>query len=159
VAYEAANGDQALAMLAAHADIDLLFTDVRMPGMSGVELATIASERWPALRVVLTSGYLGHENPKGFRVVTKPWEAKQLVALLPADAVSTTAHTPRAPKRHVLLVEDDEPFAYLVARAFEASQIRVSVVHRGLDAIEHDRWEPADLVLLDLRLPDVPGRI
>jgi PAS domain S-box-containing protein len=39
------------------ADFDVLFTDVGLPGMSGVELARHALERYPTLRVVFASGY------------------------------------------------------------------------------------------------------
>ena len=55
---EAPTGDAALPLLMAHPDIDLLFTDVVMPGsLSGVDLAQRARKHRPALRVVLTTGY------------------------------------------------------------------------------------------------------
>ncbi len=54
----AANGTEALARLADNPDIDLLFTDVVMPGgMSGHDLAEAATTAYPRLRVLLTSGY------------------------------------------------------------------------------------------------------
>lgn len=59
--------------------------------------------------------------------------------------------------RHVLVVEDDESYAYALARALTASGLRVTVAHQGLDALEADDRDPADLVLLDLRLPDMHG--
>ncbi|OPH46626.1 hypothetical protein BC351_14155 [Paenibacillus ferrarius] len=37
--------------------IDLLLTDIRMPGMSGMELADLARERWPRCRVIFLTGY------------------------------------------------------------------------------------------------------
>lgn len=36
---------------------DLLLTDVRMPGLDGLELSRIVKERWPAIKVVIISGY------------------------------------------------------------------------------------------------------
>ncbi|MQG67945.1 MAG: PAS domain S-box protein, partial [SAR202 cluster bacterium] len=55
---EAENGPKALEILEANADIDLLFTDIVMPGgMTGVELAQKASEKYPNLKVMFASGY------------------------------------------------------------------------------------------------------
>lgn len=54
-----ATGDEALRVLAsANEDVpvDLLLTDLNMPGMGGVELARRIGEEQPALRVLFTSG-------------------------------------------------------------------------------------------------------
>ena len=52
------NADAALAILAEDEfAADLVFSDVIMPGMNGVELAGVIRERYPGLPVVLTSGY------------------------------------------------------------------------------------------------------
>jgi len=55
---EAGNADEAIAHFETVNDIDLLFSDVRMPGsMDGTELARRVKGRWPSTHVVLTSGY------------------------------------------------------------------------------------------------------
>jgi PAS domain S-box-containing protein len=55
---EAQNGATALALLEGGVDIDLLFTDIIMPGgMNGGELATAVRERFPGLKILFTSGY------------------------------------------------------------------------------------------------------
>jgi CheY-like chemotaxis protein len=56
---EAANGAQALAHLHGGAPVDLLFTDVIMPGMQGTELVQKARAIRPGLKVLFTSGYPG----------------------------------------------------------------------------------------------------
>jgi PAS domain S-box-containing protein len=54
----ASNADEALAIIDSAKPIDLLFTDVIMPGgMNGRQLAAAAVERRPALKVLFTSGY------------------------------------------------------------------------------------------------------
>ena len=55
---EAGNADEAVAILESGTEIDLLFTDVKMPGsMDGCDLARRVREEWPDTRVILTSGY------------------------------------------------------------------------------------------------------
>lgn len=55
---EAGNADEAMAHFEAGAAIDLLFSDVCMPGsMDGSELAARVKGKWPGTHVVLTSGY------------------------------------------------------------------------------------------------------
>jgi CheY-like chemotaxis protein len=50
IAVEAKNADEAVALLEAHSDIDLLFTDIDMPGsMDGLKLAHAVRDRWPSL--------------------------------------------------------------------------------------------------------------
>jgi CheY-like chemotaxis protein len=58
VALEASDADSALAMLAQHPDIALMFTDVVLPGgVNGAQLAGRARERYPDIKVLYTSGY------------------------------------------------------------------------------------------------------
>jgi DNA-binding NtrC family response regulator len=64
---------------------DVLFSDVSLPGMSGVELARQAVAQRPGLRVIFASGYgdalLRHvEFP--FQSLQKPYEIEQLQAAL-----------------------------------------------------------------------------
>ena len=77
--FDAYCGDKALALLDAHPEISLLFVEVRMPGMSGPELAEVVRQRRPDIRIVLTSGYVGEEDvPEGFTFVPKPWRMDQV---------------------------------------------------------------------------------
>ena len=54
---EAADGNVGLALVKSHADIDLLITDVGLPGMNGRALAEQARQALPALRVLFVTGY------------------------------------------------------------------------------------------------------
>ena len=73
----AESGDQALALIDDR-PIDLLLTDVVMPGMSGIELAHEIRRRFPAIPVVLASGY-SEEIIEGsgdeFEILRKPFDA------------------------------------------------------------------------------------
>jgi CheY-like chemotaxis protein len=73
---------QALALIDAdQSAFDLVFSDVIMPGMNGVELAAIIRERYPELPVVLTSGYssvLAENAHQGFELIQKPYSVEAL---------------------------------------------------------------------------------
>lgn len=57
---EAAHADQAMERVEQHGDeIDLLVSDVVMPGMSGPELAALLAERMPELKILFMTGYAG----------------------------------------------------------------------------------------------------
>lgn len=80
--YDAYNGADALNLLAAHRDIALLFADVRMPGMSGTELAEQARQIRPDVKVVLTSGYIDGPPIKNVPFLRKPYRVSELAALV-----------------------------------------------------------------------------
>ena len=78
----AANAREALAALEQdELAFDLVFSDVIMPGMNGVELAVVIRERYPGLPVVLTSGYssvLAEHAHRGFELIQKPYSVEAL---------------------------------------------------------------------------------
>jgi two-component system, response regulator PdtaR len=78
---EAGDAAQALDALKGSERIDVLFTDVRMPGrMNGFELALVAQRRWPDLRVIVTSAYFDQSDlPSGTDFLHKPWTAHDLL--------------------------------------------------------------------------------
>src|SRR3982075_3368543 len=60
---EAVNADDALALLESRSDIELLFTDIQMPGsMNGLKLAHAVHERWPAIKIILVSGQVAPDK-------------------------------------------------------------------------------------------------
>jgi len=86
--YSAANGEDALQVLERTPGIDVLFSDVVMPGMSGVELARLARQRYPATRVVLASGYpipalrAQQSDIDEFPYVSKPYRLSEILKRL-----------------------------------------------------------------------------
>ena len=80
------NADSALAILAEDEfAADLVFSDVIMPGMNGVELAGVIRDRYPGLPVVLTSGYsnvLAENAHRGFELIQKPYSVESLSRIL-----------------------------------------------------------------------------
>ena len=74
---EASTADQAYAFLDRHSSLQLLFTDVQMPGeLDGFGLARIVAQRWPHIRVVIASGAVvpgPNDLPGNARFISKPF--------------------------------------------------------------------------------------
>src|ERR1700733_11880531 len=83
---EAVNADEAIAILESRSDIDLLFTDIQMPGsIDGLKLAHAVHKRWPGIKIVLVSGQVrltDADKPADSRFFGKPLEVKQMIAEL-----------------------------------------------------------------------------
>jgi CheY-like chemotaxis protein len=75
---EAANGDEALRILNSAVPVDLVFTDIRMPGeIDGVALAQWLRMERPALKVMITSSNLGRSGADVF--VAKPYSILSVI--------------------------------------------------------------------------------
>ncbi|NNE54118.1 MAG: PAS domain S-box protein [Sulfitobacter sp.] len=83
--YEAESGDIALAMLEKGLQVDLIFSDLVMPGrLNGYELAAEVNRLHPELKILLTSGYasdvvtgaMAHDRP--FEILHKPYRIAEL---------------------------------------------------------------------------------
>src|ERR1700737_1145603 len=81
---EAINADDALAILESRSDIELLFTDIQMPGsMDGLKRAYAVREGWPLIKIILVSGQLkltDDDKPADSRFFGKPLDVKQMIA-------------------------------------------------------------------------------
>lgn len=84
---EAAGGEEALAILEREGPVDLVFTDVAMPGVGGLELRRrLAEGSAGAPPFLFTSGYTARDVearsglPPGARFLSKPWTVEQLAA-------------------------------------------------------------------------------
>jgi PAS domain S-box-containing protein len=84
----ASSGKEALALAASQAaEIDLLLTDVVMPGMSGPQLAVELLRTWPEIQVLYMSGYVGDALTEqgldeGATLLHKPFKPEQLLQMV-----------------------------------------------------------------------------
>jgi len=92
----AEDGEQGLELIVAAAGrFDLVVSDIRMPGMDGIEMAKLAAARFPRLRILLMTGYADQRERAAeisgtiLGVLQKPFtlaEIRERVASLLADA-------------------------------------------------------------------------
>ena len=75
----------ALTLLREGEKVDLVFADIMMPGMNGLELAEIMKKEFPGVPILLTSGYsdvAGDAITKGFQIIRKPYRMEELAIWL-----------------------------------------------------------------------------
>jgi len=85
---QADGATQALDRLHDDPAVQLLITDIRMPEMSGIELADLATEQNPRLKVILISGYFVTQQVHR-RFLRKPFRMKELEAAVRAELATT----------------------------------------------------------------------
>jgi CheY-like chemotaxis protein len=82
----AVNADEAIAILSARSGIQIVFTDIQMPGsMDGLKLAGFVRDRWPPIKIVATSGHVhieGTDLPAGSVFLPKPYSSAEVVKVL-----------------------------------------------------------------------------
>ncbi len=168
----------ALAIIESGVAIDLLFTDVVMPGpLRTPELARKAQERLPGLTVLFTSGYTenaivhGGKLDDGVELLSKPYSREALArkirhvlrnpqqrraALERIPTPRAAAEAPRAPLS-VLLVEDDELVRMATAEMLSDLGAHVEQTSNAKAALRMLEAQRFDVLITDISLPDLRG--
>ena len=83
---EASNADEAVSLLAQDDEVNVVVTDVDMPGsMDGIRLAHYVRRRWPPIQMLVISGKVGvgaGELPFGVRFMSKPYQEPHLLDVI-----------------------------------------------------------------------------
>src|ERR1700722_2388668 len=78
----ASDADEAITLLDAHREIQLMITDIKMPGsMDGIRLAHHVRDRWPPVKIIVVSGMADTRQsdlPKRSIFISKPFEPQAL---------------------------------------------------------------------------------
>jgi two-component sensor histidine kinase/FixJ family two-component response regulator len=173
---EAVNADDALAILESRSDIDLLFTDIQMPGtIDGLKLAHAVHARWPSIKIMLVSGQVTPteaEKPANSRFYGKPLEVKRMIAelqemlsegalrIVPSDISKLLATMPRAEthnhvgpaglnigaSKEVLTAENDSLRLLLEQAGIDA---QVLLAQAGIDAKEREAADKLQKLILE----------
>ncbi|WP_416398854.1 response regulator [Allohahella sp. A8] len=176
---KADEGQSALTVLQSGVDIDLLFTDVVMPGpIKSPELAKRAKSLIPNIGVLFTSGYTqnaivhGGLLDPGVELISKPYSREDLArkirhvltkqaGLPPSSRSKDDEPSEKAAKRprslSILVVEDNletrQTLCDLLAMIGHAPE----AVHCGEDAVNVLARKPFDVLFTDVNLPGISG--
>src|SRR5580698_9098251 len=169
---EAVNADDALAILESRSDIELLFTDIQMPGsIDGLKLAHAVRERWPLIKIMIVSGQLkltDADKPADSRFFGKPLDVKHMVAqmqdmmgkgsleIIPGDiaALISKAANGKAPRpgpagsasQEFLTAENDSLRLLLEQAGIDA---KVLLAQAGIDAKEREAADKLQKLILE----------
>ena len=85
--WEASSSASAISILKEHSDIDLLISDIKMPGMNGYQVVDLGLTIRPKLKILLMTGYAQEPMPKtanytGVQVLHKPFDFNALPDLV-----------------------------------------------------------------------------
>ena len=148
---QAWSANQALE-LARSRDFDCVLTDIRMPGMSGVEFFVELHKELPGLPVVLMTAYASEDLiQKGLQqgvigLFEKPINITQMLGFFSSLAKNNT----------VAIVDDDPHFCQTLGEILKKRGYTVKMVtdpHMDIDALISD----AQIVLLDMKLNEITG--
>ncbi|HSB16868.1 MAG TPA: PAS domain S-box protein [Bryobacteraceae bacterium] len=154
----ASNGDEALTAAAQYPGvIDLMVTDLVMPGMDGRELAQRITAVRPQTKVLLISGYT--DAPESRRLPFPPDSAFLQKPFTRSDLASKVRELlDRAQNSATVLVVDDEAeIRRLLRRILEAAGYDVFEAGNGRAAMEQLAHRSADLVITDIVMPECEG--
>jgi two-component sensor histidine kinase/ActR/RegA family two-component response regulator len=148
-AVEAINADHALTILESRSDIELLFTDIQMPGsIDGLRLAHDVHDRWPAIKIILVSGQLkltDADKPANSRFFGKPLGGAQMIAemqdmmgkgalkIVP-DEVSAVIAKVQQPKAHTAPLRSGSPGSTQEFLTAENDSLRLLLEQASIDA-------------------------
>ena len=167
---EAVDADDALALLESRADIELLFTDIQMPGsMNGLKLAHAVHARWPSIKIVLVSGQVTpteSEKPTDSRFFGKPLEVQQMIAALqgmigqgslkiistdlsadPIDDEPATATPVAAVSSQQTLTAENDSLRLLLEQA--GIDAKALLAQAGIDAKEREAADKLQKLILE----------
>jgi CheY-like chemotaxis protein len=172
------NGDAAALVLRQHATIDMLFTDVVMPGtMRSPELARLAKSLHPNISVLFTSGYTrnaivhGGRLDPGVELISKPYRGEDLARKirhvlantrqaerLRADSAGVAPQAAAdAQSMRLLVVEDDPDNRTILQELLTMLGHRVTAVASAEDGLQEFHPGAFDALVTDLNLPGMSG--
>ncbi|SFP06571.1 PAS domain S-box protein [Ralstonia sp. NFACC01] len=178
---KANNAEQALAVVESGVHIDMLFTDVVMPGaLRSPEMVRRAVQMLPTLKVLYTSGYTqnaivhGGRLDPGVELLSKPYSRQQLAfkicQVLGNDGLDATAAEEDVkrldleagavwePARlRILVVEDDASLRGAVCELLTLIGITPQQAASGAQALAALRAGSVDILFTDIVMPDMSG--
>ena len=168
------SGQEALNILAAGTQFDLVLTDMQMPEMDGCQLAVNVQQLYPDLPMILLSS-VGDENNKKYAglfrsILTKPIKQEMLCKLIinelrgktkpkepkPIQKLLSTDFAQKHPMK-ILVAEDNSVNQKLAVKILSKLGFDAAVAANGQIAVDLLAKHQYDLILMDVQMPEMDG--
>lgn len=179
IPYVASSGKQALEILAQNINFSLVITDMEMPLMDGIQLASLVRERYPLLPVMLLSSK-GNEiqkhNPGLFcSILTKPVKqhvlSRHIFTELSRYKKTVINHVfePDVPKKklrsdfsikyplNILIAEDNKINQIVITNILNKLGYTADLATDGFEALKIATQKKFDIILMDVQMPLMDG--
>ncbi len=151
--YSIAHDGRSAIKLSKHEKFDVVFLDVKMPGIDGIETLHRLREAQADLKIVMVTGYATTEQldaavaAGAFTVLEKPCPVEQVLEIVE-----------RAGCEQIVLIADNDPdYSEMLEDALSSPGRSVCVANNGTDAIAMLERDWVSILLLDPRMPGVSG--
>lgn len=154
----AANGEEALTKVR-KSRFGLVITDIKMPGINGLELAHKIKSDYPRLPVILITGVFSADILKGSDadgLLTKPFRIGHMEELI-ARTVTSAAIPGDDTGTKVLVVDDDDGFRLMLTETLKLSGYDVVAAADAGQALDLIKKGNISTVITDIKMPGMDG--
>ena len=138
----------------------LVITDIRMPGMDGIEFARHIKREHPDLPVIFITGVLGSSvlhlaEAEGY--LSTPFRSGQMEELISSVITRSSGQREGGGKERILVVDDDDSFRIMLMEMLKISGYSVAGAADGHEAISMLKQGGIGTVIADIKMPGMDG--
>ena len=161
--HEVRSGTEALAKLRDDHGIQVVITDVRMPGMDGLTILKNVKEMRPEVEVIMVTAYGDYNmaidalRNNAFDYLKKPIDIDDLLGALGRYLERRALRQNYFPNFRVLLLDDEETQRTFLKRLIEDEGFEVLIAGNGEEGIKIFEREKIDIIVTDIKMPGMSG--
>jgi CheY-like chemotaxis protein len=155
----ASNAHEALNLIERD-EFRLVITDIKMPGMDGIEFTREVKKNRPDLPVIFITGVLGSSilhltGAEGY--LSKPFRIGQMEELIKSVMNRIPEEQPSPGRGHILVVDDDDTFRVMLMETLKLSGYAVKGAADGVEALALLEKGDINTVIADIKMPEMDG--
>jgi DNA-binding NtrC family response regulator len=156
----AAGGAKEALELLQSTTVHLIITDIKMPGMSGIEFAQVVKKDYPDIPVIFITGVFNSSivqmnDSAGF--LAKPFRIGQLEELIHIAIRKSSDQDSSEDADTILVVDDDNSFRFMLMETLKLAGYSVVGAANGTEALTLLERGGIGTVITDMKMPEVDG--